>query len=208
MEKQKGGVAIIILIILLIAGGWYYFISKQDSSQNTSTVLEEVSEAVEDDMPTSKVPTRTTDENNKVDNKETNLYKSQKHGFSIKYPNGWSLYQELDDINRISFGQEKNFNSAGYDGEMFVFVYNQSEQSKEDIISSMGKQFEYSRQENLENITINGLPATKVTVTTSEAPDWFYQAVIVEQGGKVFWIHNGAVERSEFTGFYNSFELI
>ena len=134
-------------------------------------------------------------------------YQNQKYGFEIKYPQGWQMLLEMDDISRVSFGQTKNIGSNGYDGEWFVFIYNQSQKTVEALIKDMGDQFGEQRREKRENIIVNGLPALKVTVTTITIPDWIYQSVFIEQAGKIYVISNGAVANDLFDEFYNSFKI-
>lgn len=132
-------------------------------------------------------------------------YTSQQYGFEIAWPSSWDVVSE--DADRIAFGQLRNFGGDGYDGEWFVFVFNTSEMSMDKFALEMGDQFA-DRNERREQININGLIATKITVTTQSDPSWIYEAVLIEQDAKLFVIGNGAVPNELFDDFYNTFRLL
>ena len=134
------------------------------------------------------------------------------YGFEIQYPPAWKIVNEAGDGKAgypgwvVSFGTG-TFGNQGYDGELFVFAYDKSSTNIEQYIKDMGKQFT-DRQEKRENITINGVPALKVVVTTHSISTWDYEAVIVEQQNRFYVMHNGAVKRDSFTDFYKSFKIV
>ncbi|MDP3970589.1 MAG: hypothetical protein Q8P90_02720, partial [bacterium] len=51
-------------------------------------------------------------------------------------------------------------------------------------------------------------PAIKAVITTPSNPSWVYEAVLIEQEERVFFITNGAIENDSFDEFYNSFKRI
>jgi hypothetical protein len=77
----------------------------------------------------------------------------------------------------------------------------------EDLIKQMGSQFT-DRKESRQNITVDGVPAVLVTVTTNQYQDWVLKNVYVKKGTKVYSIGNGAISLSEFDDFYKSFRFL
>jgi hypothetical protein len=131
----------------------------------------------------------------------------------IKYPQDWKIVNEINakNLNRptavllsVSFGNGTIGN--GYDGELFVSVYDKRTADTETPIKDTGKQFS-DRQEKRENITINGISAVKVTVTTPSIPSWVYEVVKIEQDNYSYLISNGAIKTDLFDSFYGSFKL-
>ncbi|MDP2704627.1 MAG: hypothetical protein Q8P01_05495 [bacterium] len=142
------------------------------------------------------------------------VYESD-YGFQIQYPQDWKVVNELDSkkvsypttiLLSVAFGTG-TYGYEGYDGEWFVFIYDKSSASVEGLIQDMGKQFS-DRQEKRERITINGVSALKVVVTTPSIPSWVYEAVVVEQGNRIYYISNGAQQNDLFDEFYGSFRLV
>jgi len=139
-------------------------------------------------------------------------YHNQNIGFSIKYPQDWIVTTVFDaskanqpsiESLRLSFGRKNG--GDGYDGELFLTVYNK-EIDIETQIKEMGDQFS-DRQEKRENITVNGIAATKVIITTPSIPSWIYEVVIVKNGNYFYDMQNGAIKSDLFDKFYNSFKL-
>ncbi len=138
-----------------------------------------------------------------------NIYRSKLYGFAITYPKDFQVLNTRSPLNDITFGREEIFKQGeGYDGEFFVFVFDQSETTVEKLVSDMGRQFGKDRAEKRENIMVSAVPALKVTVTTATVPDWDYESVFIERGGKIYWMHNGAMKNDSFEAFYNSFTFI
>ncbi|MDP2631385.1 MAG: hypothetical protein Q8P30_01295 [Candidatus Uhrbacteria bacterium] len=142
------------------------------------------------------------------------------YGFEIQYPQDWRVILEIDSktvdyptdaVLKVSFGSEARGESSegASDGEWFVSVYNGDMPSKSiaGLITGTGTQFS-DRAEKTENITINGIPAIKAVITTPSNPSWVYEAVLIEQEDRVFFITNGAIENDSFDEFYNSFKRV
>ncbi|MBU1202683.1 hypothetical protein KKH39_01430 [Patescibacteria group bacterium] len=135
------------------------------------------------------------------------------YGFEIKYPQNWEIVNEVNakDLNRpsavllnVSFGDGTRGN--GYDGELFISVYDKKTADTETPIKNVGTQFS-DRQEKRENITVNGVSAVKVTITTPSTPSWIYEVIVLENGNYSYLINNGAIKSDLFDKFYNSFKL-
>ncbi len=145
--------------------------------------------------------------------KDWPIYKSD-YGIEVKYPLGWKVIQEVDSkkvnfptafLLSVSFGTN-NLGNSGYDGDFFLFVYNKSADNVEDLIKEMGDQYR-DRQEERESMIINGIKGLRVSVTSPTNPRWNYEAVFFEDEQKIFFLSNGAIPNSQFSGFYDSFTL-
>lgn len=133
--------------------------------------------------------------------------------YEIAWTTGWSIFHKNED--HVSFGKIQNFSGHGYDGEFFVFAFDAGVNSSvigdtasvDGIANSMGSQFK-DRIETREQISLNGVPATLVQVTTSSAPSWEYVSVIIENDDRIYWIHNGAIPNELFYEFIQTFRLL
>ncbi len=75
-------------------------------------------------------------------------------------------------------------------------------------IAKMGSEFKTGRSQLVENIEINGIPATKVTIRTLENPTWKHEQVFVRAYEKIYEITNGGIDNNDFELFYSSFRLM
>lgn len=141
-----------------------------------------------------------------------NIYTNKDYGFNIKYPQGWKAATTFDvsTVNRpsalmysVSFGNGTVGN--GYDGELFISVYNKVADI-ETPIKEAGKQFS-DRQEKKENISINGISAIKIIITSPTVSSWIYEAVVVKNGNYSYLLNNGAIKNDQFEKFYGSFRI-
>ena len=155
------------------------------------------------------------DQNSTTDTTNWKTYISSKFSFSVKYPEkvakfpeNW-VYEEIKGDSSfaggVGFGTPAS-KSGGYIWGIYVY----GGKDKEEIISQIGKQFK-DRRETRQEIIVNNLPATLVTVTTNEIKDWVSKTVIVGRfrGEEVttYVISNGAVILPEFDAFYESFRI-
>lgn len=198
----------IVVVAVLLAGGWWYL--NQSSAPVTSEATQLSTTQQNTDMGTQPAANnQPTQPSGTASAWQT--YRSS-YDFEIQYPPAWKIVSEAGDGNAgypgwvVSFGTG-TFGNQGYDGELFVFSYDKSSTNVEQYIKDMGKQFS-DRQEKRENITINGVSAVKVVVTTPSAPAWDYEAVIIELQNRFYVMHNGAVKRDSFTDFYKSFKFL
>ena len=76
----------------------------------------------------------------------------------------------------------------------------------EELIQKHGAQFA-DRKEKRQQITLNGVNAILITVTTNEYNDWISKAVLIQSGNRIYEIGNGAEDLIEFETFYKSFKL-
>lgn len=75
-------------------------------------------------------------------------------------------------------------------------------------ISKMGSEYKTGRSEVIENITLNGKQAVRVTVRSLEKPEWKHEQVFVRAYGKIYEITNGGIDNNDFELFYSSFRLM
>jgi len=123
-------------------------------------------------------------------------------GFSVKYPSNWRLVGTETSTDMIGFGPS----NVGQDIQWGINIY--SGKTADQIIAEMGKQFGTDRKVQQEQITVNGLSATKVTVTTPSIPTWIFQQILITSGDKIIALSNGAIIDANFDNFYNSFKFI
>ena len=217
MNSQKGFaniVLVIALVVIVVGAGAYFLMTKKPSAPSTNSTTEFPTTQQNTNVGTQPTQTNTPPKTTPAQPASTwQTYRSS-YGFEIQYPQGWKIVNELDSkkvsypttiLLSVSFGTG-TYGNEGYDGEWFVFVRDKSSASVEGLIKDMGKQFS-DRQEKRENITINGVSALKVIVTTPSTPSWVYEAVIVEKGNSIYFVHNGAIKNDLFDKFYSSFKL-
>lgn len=208
-------IGVVILFCFVIFGFGGYYLGKQSS--NNSRGLEQGSnQPTPYTSPTTTVNSPTPE--NSIDPSATsdktstwNTYTNAQQGFSIKYPkkiakypDSWQ-YEEYDSASTdfsIGFGTPSS-KSGGYIWGVRVYT----NKDMEELIKQMGSQFA-DRKESRQNITVDGVPALLVTVTTNQYNDWISKEVYIKKGDKTYSIGNGAVELSEFDDFYNSFKFL
>lgn len=181
-------------VVLVIALGYLVW------AQNTAPDTTDYSTAV----------TKKTTANETADWK---TYTNSTFGFSIKYPT--RLVSEISDWEFKELpvsGVDNLLLSVGFrpstlkeDYRWGANVYGKAT-GLESLIKDIGDQFS-DRKEKRETITVGGMVATLVTVTTPSMTDWVDREVFIESGDYIFSIGNGAVNQSEFDLFYKSFRL-
>ena len=205
-QTNRPLIAIAILVFLLMAGGLVFLGYQNYQLQSKiDTLLQEkagqTTPAPSSGLLTSPSPEPTAN---------WNTYSSQLYGFSIKYPKTISKYQGEWEYKEFPLQDGSVWigfrpSSIGEDYIWGVNVY--SNKSVEQVIKEQGQQFS-DRKESRQYITVNGVSALLVTVTTNQYEEWVSKTVLIENNGKVYAIGNGAVEIPEFEPFYKSFKLI
>lgn len=129
-------------------------------------------------------------------------YTNTTYGFSIKYPTTIPKYQGEWEV--VEYGSTIGFrpNTIREDSIWGVTIHQNA--TVESIATASGSQFPDRRQET-QAISVNGKPATLITVTTSQDPVWIAKTVVIGDGNTLFSISNGAIEIPEFEEFYQSF---
>lgn len=191
-------VVLIIGTIVVLVGGFFIFNSYIYNEKQSETNQENKEGQL---VNNSKIAT--------LDSSDWNLYSNG--DFSVKYPNdrGW-IYEDQNFIPiGVSFGTPESRSGGFIWGASAV---NTSVVDLETLISRMGSQFA-DRSETRSNITINGVPALLVSVTTNLQESWMHKQVFIEgssvgREGRIYIISNGAIGEEGFDEFYKSFQFI
>lgn len=217
--KSKTYVVLIVgVILLIISGTAYVYLSSKP--QTKSNLQEQVSDSMQQGEKDNNVNQNQSQESSANKNlsastlpseskpNEWKTYQNTKYNFKIDIPINMDALWENPNGYQINFGYaEKKKIVGGYDGEWAILIYNKSQTSSEKVIAKMGDQFGATRKEKRENITINGVPAIEVIITTSEYPDWYYKSAVIENKENIYEIGNGAIKNDLFEDFYKSFRL-
>ena len=134
--------------------------------------------------------------------KDWNTFINTEKSFSIKYPNDWRVRDDGFGFILLRPPHIKE------DYIWAISSFKTNEKSIEELIADIGDQFELNRAEKREAVQIGKLPATKVTVTTSEVPGWQAENIFIETNGMIYQLSNGAVPDEKFETFYKSFNLL
>ena len=129
-------------------------------------------------------------------------YTNTTYAYSIRYPGNKGWVHEENGAG-VGFGTPLS-KSGGY--IWGTAAYDKNTVGLSTLLARMGSQFS-DRKESRENITINGVPALLVTVTTNQADDWISKMVYIERNGRIYTISNGAIDSPDFVTFYNSFHF-
>lgn len=129
-------------------------------------------------------------------------YTNSTYGYTIQYPSdkGW-IYEEYG--THVGFG---TFASRPGGFIWGVTVHDKNVIDLPTLISRMGDQFD-DRKESRQNISINGVPALLVSVTTDQVDNWLSKVVYIERNDRIYTISNGATDNPDFIKFYSSFKF-
>lgn len=142
-------------------------------------------------------------------------YTSQQGNFSVRIPAEW---RALEVNGWVGFGPAE----VGEDALYGVSMYSSAAKGYQEILQSIGTQFPDVRRQT-EQVTVSGMPATRITATTPSNPEWYSVTVVVDAGEMLYAIGNSAqsddalnqmlqerVPSSDpvsFEHFYSSFSL-
>ncbi|MDO8482708.1 MAG: hypothetical protein Q7S86_02730 [bacterium] len=136
-------------------------------------------------------------------------YTSEKYGFELLYPVEWKTYIPQVKNMVVVLGVKAGKGNGDIEGDVFVTAYKKTEiylDKKEDgslkspldtLIERIGNQFS-DRKVIKEMLTINGIQATKITVTTPSLSGWKDEEFFIERGDTIFIFSNGAVPKKMF----------
>lgn len=218
MDKRSLAVVTMIMFFLLVCGLSVLIIGRHNTGKGPAP---EQSLSIPEETDASSSATGKSDEADPAAATEPdtrNIYRNEKYDFEIVMPENMYVFWE-DSIKDHSsppseYGYQVHFASIsrdeitnGYDGEWMIAITDRSQVDVEKMIAAIGDQFGKSRDEKREYVTINGIPAVKVVVTTTEHPDWHSESVIIVSGDYVYDISNGANKNDLFDDFYESFKI-
>ncbi len=126
-------------------------------------------------------------------------YTNNSVGYSVKYPSDWRV--ESANPNLVGFVPT----SVGEDVAWTVNII--TNKTIDEIAADMGKQFGTDRNEKRATVTVDGVKATEITVTTTTIPNWVFKQVVVPNGNQFITLSNGAIDDSRFNDFVQSFTI-
>jgi hypothetical protein len=196
----------ILLVLGLIVGvgitfAYFQLKSKPAPQPQPTTTTQTTSQP----SPTSKVtPTASLDQT-----ANWKIYTNTKLNFSVKYPTTTSKFNENWYYEEGGVGQVVRFGTPSSKSGGLIWAinaYDKGYSNLENLISIPGSQFK-DRKEARQDITVDGIPAKLVTLTTKEFKDWIHKGIYFEKDGKIYEITNGSVDQPEFELFYKSFKF-
>lgn len=122
--------------------------------------------------------------------------------FSVSYPAGWRAV-EIGENGTIFAPLVM---AEGY--QWSILAYDKQKNPLEKLVATMGDGLGAARQEEREILTINGMEALKVKITSREDKEWHYTAVYVNAGNIVYQMANPTVPDRKFEDFYRSFKIL
>lgn len=203
------GLIVAVVATALVAGGLVYSWQKKQGDTKIQEVQKQIQEK---DSKVSDLEKQLAEQQQKVEEQvkqaenapqEWVSYTSTNYNLSFFYPKGWVVNDSVSTEQNSFMGIGLTPPDIKEDMLWGILVYKSSETTVDKIIDGMGDQFT-DRQVQKEKITINGLTATKIIVTTASNPNWYYEQVIVSKSGKIYAVSNGAVKDDKFSTFYNS----
>lgn len=205
------GLLVAVVATALVAGGLVYSWQKKQGDNKIQEVQKQVQEKdakvsdLEKQLAEQQQKTEEQNKQNENAPQEWVNYTSTNYNLSFFYPKGWSINDSVYDSE-----QPRGYMGIGLtppniteDILWGILVYKNSDTTVDKIIDGMGKQFA-DRKVQKEKIIINGLTATKATVTTATNPDWYSEIIIFSKDAKIYEVSNGAVKDDKFATFYNS----
>jgi hypothetical protein len=203
------GLIIAVVVTALLAGGLVYSWQKKQGDDKVKEVSKQAEEA---STKASELEQKLTEEQRKAEEQakqdldapqEWVNYASVNYNLSFFYPKSWKITDTISDQVGDFSGISLTPPATSGDILWGMQVYKSSDTTIDKIVADMGKQFT-DRKVEKEKISVNGLAATKVVVTTATTPDWYYEQIIVSANGKIYTISNGAVKDDKFETFYKS----
>jgi mannitol-specific phosphotransferase system IIBC component len=203
------GIIIAVVVTALVVAGLTYSWQKKQGDNKVAEVFKQAEEAKN---KASELTQKLSEEQKKLEElvkvdenapQEWVSYTSANYNLSFFYPKGWSINDSISTEVHTYIGIALTPPTMTGDFQWGIQFYKSSDTTVDKIINNMGKQFT-DREVVKEKITINGLPATKVVVTTATIPDWYSEAVVITKDKMIYEIGNGAIKDDKFATFYNS----
>lgn len=133
-----------------------------------------------------------------------NVHFNKTFKYKIGYPRNWTAKRFFPYLSGF-----QPPSMSGNTVQWAVLVIDEkSPTTLNEEIAKMGKEFKTGRSIVMENLTINDMPAVKVTARTLENPQWRHEQVFIRAYGKIYEITNGGIANNDFELFYSSFRLM
>lgn len=203
MQRRTNIFIYTFLALLVVLGFAIVLVTRQPTreSQDAGAVrsgetLDKYAEvtvpAVEDTTPAVTVPSSWQE------------YTNTAYGYAIQYPKDWKVWaSNLEEFGGTGFSPQ----DWVHDFKWGIGVFDSARKTKDELIAEVGDQFKSNRRERREDIVIDGIPATRVIVTTESHPSWYYDGIYIEHEGRIYGISNGAVKDDRYESFYISFRF-
>lgn len=203
------GIIVAVVVTALVAGGLTYSWQKKQADDKVKEVEKVAQEA---SAKASELEQKLTEEQRKAEEQAKQVaeapqewvnYTSTNYNLSFFYPKGWKIEDTISDqVGEVS-GISLTPPNMGEDVLWGMQIYKSSDTTVDKLIADIGKQFT-DRKVEKEKISVNGLAATKVLVTTATIPEWYSETVIITKDKTIYSIGNGAVKDDKFQTFYKS----
>jgi len=203
------GIIVAVVVTALVAGGLTYSWQKK---QGDDKVLAVVSQAEEAKNKASELEQKLSAEQQKLEElvkqdenapQEWVNYTSTNYNLSFFYPKGWLINDSASTEQHAFVGIRLTPPTMSGDFQWGILVHESSATTIDKIIADIGDQFT-DRQVQKEKITVNGLSATKVLVTTATIPTWYAETIIITKDKMIYQVNNGAIKDDKFETFYKS----
>lgn len=205
------GIMVAVVVTALVAGGLTYSWQKKQGDDKVMVVAKQAEEAKN---KASELEQKLNEEQKKLEElvkvdenapQEWVNYTSANYNVSFFYPKGWKISDSVANSEQpdgyVGIGVNPPNITSGI--QWSIQLYKSSETTVDKMIDQMDKQFT-DRLVAKEKISINGLPATKVLVTTATIPDSYSEVVFITKDKMFYQIGNGAIKDDKFTTFYQS----
>ncbi len=203
------GLVLAVVVTALVVGGLVYSWQKKQGDDKVKEVAKQTEEATNKSL---ELEQKLAEEQKKAEDlakqdenapQEWVKYDSVNYNLSFFYPKSWkvedTISSQVGEVSGISLTPP----TMGEDVLWGMQIYKSSYTTVDKLIAEIGKQFT-DRQVTKEKITVNGLSATKVLVTTATIPDWYSEVVFISKDKMIYQVGNGAIKDDKFETFYQS----
>lgn len=203
------GIIVAVVVTALVAGGLTYSWQKKQGDEQVLAVAKQAEEAKN---KADELEQKLLAEQNKLAElskqdenapQEWVSYTSTNYNLSFFYPKGWKVEDIISEEQAAYSVIGLTPPNMSEDFQWGILVHESSATTIDKIIADIGDQFT-DRQVEKEKITVNGLSATKVLVTTATIPTWYAETIIITKDKMIYQVNNGAIKDDKFETFYKS----
>ena len=101
MSKKAIITIVIAVVILVVAGGWFWYGEKQKPVREP--VVQNGAEQVDDNQPVLDAESEISNQQSEIDMSDWLTYRNEEYGFEVRYPEGWSKNDYINDPLFIKF---------------------------------------------------------------------------------------------------------